>query len=106
MAALARPRAGARRGAEEIFWAVRRLLEALAARQPLVVVFDDIHWAEPTLLDLVEHVADWSRATRRSLLLCLAGRSCSTRARTGAAASRTHDARSLEPLADEREPRS
>jgi predicted ATPase/class 3 adenylate cyclase len=46
---------------EELFWAVRRLFEALARRRPLVVVFDDIHWAEPTLLDLIEHVADWSR---------------------------------------------
>ena len=29
--------------------------------RPLVVVFDDIHWAEPTFLDLVEHLADWTR---------------------------------------------
>jgi class 3 adenylate cyclase/tetratricopeptide (TPR) repeat protein len=47
--------------AEETFWAIRRLFETLAERRPLVLVFDDIHWAEPTFLDLVEHVADWSR---------------------------------------------
>ena len=47
--------------AEEGFWAVRRLLEALAQQEPLVVVFDDLNWAEPTLLDLVEHIAEWSR---------------------------------------------
>jgi predicted ATPase/class 3 adenylate cyclase len=47
--------------AEEAFWATRTLLEALARQKPLVVVFDDIHWGEPTFLDLVEHVADWSR---------------------------------------------
>jgi class 3 adenylate cyclase/tetratricopeptide (TPR) repeat protein len=46
---------------EEGFWGVRRLFEALAHQTPLVVVFDDLNWAEPTLLDLVEHVADWSR---------------------------------------------
>jgi class 3 adenylate cyclase/tetratricopeptide (TPR) repeat protein len=46
---------------EEIFWAARRLLEHLAREQPLVVVFEDIHWAEPTFLDLVEHIADLSR---------------------------------------------
>ena len=46
---------------EEGFWGVRHLLEALARQQPLVVVFDDLNWAEPTLLDLVEHIADWSR---------------------------------------------
>ena len=45
---------------EEIFWGVRKLLEAIARRQPLIVVIDDLHWAEPTLLDLVEHIADWS----------------------------------------------
>ncbi len=47
--------------AEEAAWAVRKLLEALAGRQPLVMVFDDLHWAEPTLLDVIEHAADWSR---------------------------------------------
>ncbi|PZV39006.1 ATP-binding protein [Mesorhizobium kowhaii] len=46
---------------EETAWAVRRLFEALARAGPLVVVVDDIHWAEPTFLDLVEHVADFSR---------------------------------------------
>ncbi len=46
---------------EETFWAVRRLLESLARRTPLVIEFDDIHWAESTFLDLIEHLADWSR---------------------------------------------
>src|SRR5438552_462850 len=56
---------------EEIPWAVRKLLEALAREQPLVVVFDDLQWAEPTFLDLVEHVADFSRDASM-LLLCIA----------------------------------
>jgi class 3 adenylate cyclase len=47
--------------AEEAAWAFRRLLELLAVRGPLVVVLDDLHWAEPGLLDLVEHVADYGR---------------------------------------------
>jgi class 3 adenylate cyclase len=46
---------------EEAFWGVRKLLEAIAAREPLIAVVDDLHWAEPTMLDLIEHVADWSR---------------------------------------------
>ena len=46
---------------EEIPWAVTRLLEALARRRPLVVVLDDLHWAEPALLDLVEHVVGFAR---------------------------------------------
>jgi len=46
---------------EELFWAVREAFEAMARRRPLVLVLDDIHWGEPTFLDLVEHIADWTR---------------------------------------------
>lgn len=56
---------------EEIAWALRKLLEAAAAERPLVVVFDDIHWGEPTLLDLVEQIADLSREAP-ILLVCMA----------------------------------
>ena len=44
--------------APEIAWLFRRFCEATAAEQPLVLVFDDVHWAEPTFLELVEHLAD------------------------------------------------
>jgi class 3 adenylate cyclase len=56
---------------EETFWAVRKVFEVLARRGPLVVVFDDLQWAEPTLLDLVEHLADFSREVPL-LILCMA----------------------------------
>jgi DNA-binding SARP family transcriptional activator len=56
---------------EETFLAVRRLLEVVARERPLVLVLEDVHWAEPTLLDLVEHVVDWTRDAP-VLLLCLA----------------------------------
>jgi class 3 adenylate cyclase len=56
---------------EEISWAVRKLFEAAAARRPLVIVFDDLHWGEPVFLDLVEHIADFSRDAP-ILLLCMA----------------------------------
>ncbi len=46
---------------EGLFWAVRKTFEALARGKPLVLVLDDIHWGEPTFLDLVEHIADWTR---------------------------------------------
>jgi DNA-binding SARP family transcriptional activator/tetratricopeptide (TPR) repeat protein len=46
---------------EETAWAARRLLEALARERPLVVVLEDLHWAAPALLDLVEHVAQLGR---------------------------------------------
>jgi tetratricopeptide (TPR) repeat protein len=54
--------------AEEIAWAFRKLLEE---RAPLVCFFDDLHWAEETFLDLVEHVALLS-AGAPILLLCMA----------------------------------
>jgi class 3 adenylate cyclase len=50
---------GPARSVEETFWGVRRLIEATAAEQPLIVVIDDIQWAEPLLLDLIEHLAEW-----------------------------------------------
>ncbi len=55
----------------ETFWAVRRLLEEVARKQPLVVVVEDIHWAEPTLLDLLEYLAGWMHDAP-TLLLCIA----------------------------------
>ncbi len=55
---------------QETFWAVRRLLEAMARHEPLAVVFDDIHWGEATFLDLVEYLAGWSTGAP-ILLLCL-----------------------------------
>ena len=41
-------------------WAVRRSFETLARERPLVLVFDDVHWAEPTFLDLVEYLGAWT----------------------------------------------
>ncbi|HEV8402494.1 MAG TPA: hypothetical protein VGQ31_05620, partial [Candidatus Limnocylindrales bacterium] len=40
-------------------WAIRRFLEHLADRSPVVVVLDDLQWAEPAILDLVEHLSEW-----------------------------------------------
>jgi DNA-binding SARP family transcriptional activator len=55
----------------ETFWAVRRLFETLAQRRPLVAIIDDIHWAEPAFLDLVEYLTEWTRDAPL-LLICLA----------------------------------
>ena len=56
---------------EETFWGVRRVLEALARNRPLVLVLDDVHWGQPTYLDLVEHLVEWVRDAP-VLLLALA----------------------------------
>ena len=45
---------------QEIFWAFRRLVETMAQDRPVAIEFDDIHWGEPTFLDLLEYLAGWS----------------------------------------------
>jgi len=57
-------------GADKLFPAVRRLFEMVASARPLAVVFEDLHWAEQTLLDLIEYLGQHVRAS--VLLLCLA----------------------------------
>ena len=53
-----------------LFGAVRRLFEAVARRKPLVIIIEDLHWAQPTFLDLLENLA---ASTHQPLvLLCLA----------------------------------
>jgi class 3 adenylate cyclase/tetratricopeptide (TPR) repeat protein len=56
---------------EEIAWGVRRLLETMAQTRPLIAVFDDIHWAEPAFLDLIEYVASFAHDVAM-LVLCTA----------------------------------
>jgi class 3 adenylate cyclase/tetratricopeptide (TPR) repeat protein len=55
---------------EEGFWGVRKFLESLCEPCPLVAVIEDVHWAETTLLDLLEHVL--SAAEAPLLLICSA----------------------------------
>jgi len=45
----------------EVYWAARRVLEILAAHAPVAALIDDIHWAEPAFLDLLDHVLSTSR---------------------------------------------
>jgi len=52
----------------ELQRAWRTILSALAARRPLVLVVEDIHWADPVLLDLLEEIAE--RAQGRLLVIC------------------------------------
>jgi predicted ATPase len=56
---------------EEAFAAWRRFFEALAERHPLVLVFEDIHWADDGLLDFIEHLVDWVSGVPM-LILCTA----------------------------------
>ena len=50
--------AGDRRSEASAAW--RRFLEAVAEQRPLVLVFEDLHWADDALLDFVAHLLDWA----------------------------------------------
>ena len=56
---------------EESFTAWRRFLEGLASDGPAVLVFEDLHWADPALLSFLEYLADWSEGVPL-LVLCTA----------------------------------
>jgi class 3 adenylate cyclase/tetratricopeptide (TPR) repeat protein len=56
---------------QEIAWAARAWTEKLSEPQPLVLVFEDIHWGEEPMLELIEHLGTWVRGVPL-LLLCLA----------------------------------
>ncbi|MFN2470368.1 MAG: adenylate/guanylate cyclase domain-containing protein [Gaiellaceae bacterium] len=84
---------------EDVFWAVRKALEARARERPLAVVVEDIHWAEPTLLDLLEHLVDWTRDAAL-LLLCLARPDLLDERPAWAAGRPNAETLALEPLAE------
>ncbi len=84
----------------QTFLAARRLVEALGREQPLVIVFDDVHWAEQTFLDLVEHLAE--RAREGSVLLVCMARPELLEIRPGWAGGKLNaTSMLLEPLSDE-----
>jgi class 3 adenylate cyclase len=69
--ALERVLSGGATSAQELAWTVQRALEQAAAERPLLVVLEDLHWAEPALLDLLDEVAELSRGAP-ILMLCVA----------------------------------
>ena len=56
---------------EESFTAWRRFIEGIASTRPLVLVFEDLHWADDALVAFVEHLVDWSSGVPL-LVLCSA----------------------------------
>src|SRR5207248_2449756 len=62
-------RSGGKGGPCPTAW--RRFLEGIAEQRPLVVVFEDIHWADDGLLDFVDHLADWAGPVPL-LIVCMA----------------------------------
>jgi class 3 adenylate cyclase/tetratricopeptide (TPR) repeat protein len=81
---------------EQLFEAWRTFLEKLAARAPLVLVLEDIHWADDGLLDFVHHLTDWARGPL--LIVTLARPDLLERRPTWGAGTANHEAINLDPL--------
>jgi class 3 adenylate cyclase/tetratricopeptide (TPR) repeat protein len=85
---------------EEAFTAWRRFLEDVAAQRPLTLVFEDLHWADESLLDFVDHLVDWATGVRL-LVVCTARPELLER-RPGWGGGKTNALTiSLSPLSDE-----
>jgi adenylate cyclase len=82
---------------EGFFGAVRAACEALAAQEPMVLAWEDIHWADEGSLDLIEYLARWLRAP--VMQLCLARDELLERRPAWSVARRTVATAFLEPLA-------
>ena len=54
---------------EESFSAWQRFLEAIAAQRPIVMVIEDLHWADPSLVEFLDHLVDWSSGVPLVLLI-------------------------------------
>ena len=84
----------------EAFAAWRRFLEALAERSPLVLVFEDLHWADDSLLDFIDHLVEWASGVP-ILVVCTARPELLTR-RPGWGGGKPNAATiSLTPLSDD-----
>jgi predicted ATPase len=84
---------------EESFTAWRRFLEAVAADGPAVVVVEDLHWADPALLEFLAHLAEWVDGVPL-LLLCTARPELYEKHPTWVGGTRNAQTINLAPLSD------
>ncbi|MGH3032899.1 MAG: ATP-binding protein, partial [Gaiellaceae bacterium] len=87
-------------GREETFTAWRRFFEALAEQRPLLLVFEDVHWADDGLLDFVDHLVDWTTGVPL-LVICTARPELLDRRPDWGGGKRNALTISLTPLSDE-----
>ncbi|HEX2051213.1 MAG TPA: adenylate/guanylate cyclase domain-containing protein, partial [Actinomycetota bacterium] len=85
---------------EELFAGWRLFFEAMTDRWPVIMVFEDLQWADESLLDFIEHLLEWSRA-RPIFVLALARPELLERRPTWGANRHGSTSLSLEPLADD-----
>ncbi|HEY7004785.1 MAG TPA: AAA family ATPase [Gaiellaceae bacterium] len=86
-------------GRSEAFAAWRRFFEAIAEVNPLVLVFEDLHWADDDLLDFVDYMADWTSGVPL-VLVCTARPDLLDRRPDWGGGKRNATTISLEPLSD------
>jgi class 3 adenylate cyclase/tetratricopeptide (TPR) repeat protein len=84
----------------ESFAAWRRFLEALAERSPLVLVFEDLHWADASLLDFIDHLVEWAVSVPM-LVVCTARPELLTRRPGWGGGKPNSTTISLSPLSDD-----
>jgi class 3 adenylate cyclase/tetratricopeptide (TPR) repeat protein len=87
-------------GREESFAAWRRFFESLAEQRPLVLVFEDVHWADDGLLDFVDHLVDWANGFAL-LVVCTARPEFLERRAGWGGGKRNAITVSLSPLSDD-----
>jgi class 3 adenylate cyclase/tetratricopeptide (TPR) repeat protein len=85
---------------DQAFTAWRRFFEGLAERNPLALVFEDLHWADENLLDFIEHLIDWASGVAM-LIVCTARPELFERRSAWAGGKRHATALSLSPLSDD-----
>ena len=84
-------------GPEELFAGWRTFFERLAATGPVVMVFEDLHWADAGTLDFIDHLLDWAR-TIPLMIITLARPELLDRRPNWGAGRRTFNGVGLEPL--------
>jgi class 3 adenylate cyclase/tetratricopeptide (TPR) repeat protein len=84
---------------DELFAAWRRFFESVSEWAPALLIFEDLQWADPALLDFIDHLATWSRA-HPILIVTIARPELLDRRPTWGAGHRSFTAIHLEPLPD------
>ena len=92
--------AGGEAAHEELFAAWRKFFESIAGRDPLVLVVEDVQWADPAMLAFLEHLVDWSREVPL-LVVCTARPELYDQHAGWASALRNTTTIGLQPLSDD-----
>jgi class 3 adenylate cyclase/tetratricopeptide (TPR) repeat protein len=87
-------------GRDDLFAAWRTFFERVASEDTLVMIFEDLHWADPGQLDFIDHLLEWSRGSA-IYIITLARPELLERRPNWGAGQRSFTSLALEPLSDE-----